>query len=191
MNKLQLYCLLFCCFLFRFLNGQVVVSPEFEVVGSTLITKANAENFKSRGGWGIGVNVSIWDNRMFSLVMGAQFNNNFYWTNRKGGTDGVYSSGTEAANAIAFPILVRYGVGGQTRFIAEVGPTVEIPLTFDPTYYVGIHGGLGVRFPLGLEEMVVKAFYRYSSGWDNADFNNDFRFRPQFIGISVAYKLIK
>ena len=164
------------------------IVPELEISGTFLTT--NNANFKGKGGVGAGINVSFFDDKRFNLVVGVNFAVNSFWTNQAGG--GKYEPTTEGkgtASSIFLPILLRYNTSGTTKFIAELGPALEGALNYHKSYFIAGHGAVGVRFPVGKDEMIAKAFYHYTPGVVSTDEMNRFQFNASYIGLSVGYRI--
>ncbi len=173
------------CFFSNYTFTQVV--PELEVMGTFLTT--NTASFKGKGGYGLGLNVSIFDDKRFNLVVGASFVRNYFWIAQlEAGKFGTFPETTSNVTSINIPILVRYNTAGTTKFIAELGPTVEIPFNYS-SYYVAGHAAVGVKFPVGNNDMIAKAFYRYTPGYLSRDPQEKEKSNTSYVGISLAYRL--
>ncbi len=171
-----------------FVFAQVV--PEIEVSGSFLTT--NNSNFRGQGGVGAGVNLSIFDDKPFNLVVGLNFGANYYWTNLvSGGKYEPYKEGKDKASSIYVPVLLRYNTSGTTKFIAEIGPALEVALDYYKSYFIAGHVALGVRFPVGTNEMIAKAFYHYTPGTVTLDNTGRWYFNASYVGLSIGYRILK
>jgi hypothetical protein len=141
------------------------------------------DNTENRTGFGIGAYYSLMPERRFNVFFGFEFNRTSQFkTSIYEGKVSQSTNVTYHINTVSVPVACRVNFGSKTRVFIETGPFLDLNVrlraegtrqsynggrteyneTFGATGLVlGTSVGIGMKFPIKNNELIVKTDYKY------------------------------